>query len=276
MGAPYNGYSWEQREGILKERKSLERAGTIGPLSYLLEKGPCEVCADTVGEIEWHSEDYSPPYSFSPPATLNICAVCHLRLHKRFNQPHEWTVYLEHIKGGGYGREFVKLYPQRQRRFWIEQISQRLPVEVPTLRSRQLTGAEWWLRLTLDPESLVAPWARPRPWRQRPTTQEYKSALEKAALNAQELALLEFHARCTRRTATMRQLATHVLGNDRPQAANLAYGSLCQRLAELLKWSPDHRENGSSIWLSTIAEGWQPENREFEWVMVPSLQVLFV
>ena len=74
----------------------------------------------------------------------------------------------------------------------------------------------------------------------------------------------------------MRQLAAEALGSKHPSVANLIYGKLCQRLASVLTWEPERREDGSPIWLTTAAEGWQPPQREFEWVIVPSLQNLFV
>jgi hypothetical protein len=36
------------------------------------------------------------------------------------------------------------------------------PATLPLLRPRLLTGNEWWEHLALEPESLTAPWARPR------------------------------------------------------------------------------------------------------------------
>lgn len=275
MGAYYNGYSWKQREGILEEYKRLIRADTTQALGYLLKKSSCEICADSDSSIAWHSEDYSRPYLFSPPATFNICAVCHLRLHKRFNQPREWLLYLEHLKSGGFGWEFVKLYSVHQRNAWIDSSSNGSHIDLPHIRRRHLTSFEWWLSLSLDPESLVAPWARPRPWRPRPSTDVFKAALATVKTSASELALLTAHARSPRRTATMRQLALEALGSDNPQIANLLYGRLCRRLSELLPWTPDRRSDGSPIWLSIVAEGWQPPKREFEWILVPSLQVLF-
>lgn len=58
------------------------------------------------------------------------------------------------------------------------------------------------------------------------------------------------------------------------------YGKLAHRLAEALaeivKWEPEHRGDGSPIWMTSIAEGWQPIAREFEWVMVPTITRLFL
>ena len=66
----------------------------------------------------------------------------------------------------------------------------------------------------------------------------------------------------------MRTLAENVLASRHPGAANLLYGKLARRLTTLLKWTPDLRSDGSSIWMSVVAEGWQPPRREYEWTMV--------
>lgn len=284
MGDPYNGYTWEQRQQILHAEKRLRREGNLGPLTYLRSKGPCEVCGDPSTPEEphtqWHSEDYSPEFRFSPPATFIICNVCHLRLHKRFpdssGKPSDWLLFLAHLRSGGYGREFTSLYSLKQRRVWQAQLEAGYPVVFQSLKGRQqLTGDEWWQVLTLDPESLIAAWARPRPWYPHPPTDAYQAALDQIRPNKYEMALLMFHAKFPRRSVTMRQLADGALSSKAPSQANLTYGKLAHRLAELLaesmNWKPENRDDGSPIWMTSIAEGWQPIDREYEWVMVPTL-----
>ena len=306
---PYNGYTWKQREAIIPAHKRLEQIGDLEPLAYLLSKGPCEVCGDP-GETEppkqSHSEDYSPPYRFSPPATFIVCAVCHLRLHKRFpdksGKPSDWRLFLAHLRSGGYGREFTSWYSLEKRRAWQAQIEAGDFVSLPSPRQRKLTGEEWWQTgatlqttspvqrhltgkewwqtLTLDPESLIATWARPRPWYPHPEMHIYQAALDQIQPTQDELALLKFHARFPRRCATMRQLADGALSSKSYSHANLIYGKLAHRLAIAMNelganWEPEHREDGSPIWMTSIAEGWQLVDREFEWVMVPTLAPLF-
>jgi len=283
MGSPYNGYTWKQREAILHEEKRLRQKENLEPLAYLLSKGNCEVCGDPGDPKEphtqWHSEDYSPPYLFCPPASFIVCATCHSRLHKRFpdtsGKPSDWLLFLAHLRSGGFGREFTSLYPLEKRRAWQTQIEAGDSVTLPSQRQRQLTGEEWWQTLTLDPESLIAVWARPRPWHPHPEMHIYQAALDQIHPTTDELALLKFHTRCPRRSATMRQLAEWALSSKSPSQANLIYGKLAHRLAEAMKWEPEHREDGSPIWMSSIAEGWQPVDREFEWAMVPTLAPLF-
>jgi hypothetical protein len=284
MGDTYNGYTWKQREAILHEEKRLKRIGDLKPLAYLRSKGPCEVCGDP-GHLQphtqWHSEDYSPPFCFRPPATFIVCATCHLRLHKRFPDPYgkssDWLLYLAHLRSGGFGREFTSSYPLKRRKAWQIQIEAGASVALTNPRQRQLTGEEWWQTLTLDPESLIAAWARPRPLYPRPPTHAYQAALDQIQPTQDELRLLKIHARFPRRCATMRQLADCALSSKSPSQANLMYGKLAHRLAEAMKlfWEPEHRVDGSPIWMTSIAEGWHPVDREFEWVMVPTLAPLF-
>ena len=130
----YNGYTWKQREAIFGELKRLRKKGDLELLAYFDSKGPCEVCGDPVPgdppkprpRPQWHSEDYSSPYRLSPPATFIICATCHSRLHKRFpdssGKPSDWKLFLAHLRSGGYGWEFTKLYPLKRRRAWQIQI----------------------------------------------------------------------------------------------------------------------------------------------------------
>ena len=68
----------------------------------------------------------------------------------------------------------------------------------------------------------------------------------------------------------MRTLSREALGKEDPKAANLFYGTLARRLTSLLSWEPDRRDDGSSVWMSLLAEGWWPPGREYEWTMVPS------
>ena len=283
MGNSYNGYSWKQREEILHAQKRL--APDDPQLSYMRSTGPCEICGDP-GDSEhpvkqWHSEDYSRPYVFSPPATFLVCNVCHLRLHKRFpdesGKESDWKVYLAHLKSGGYGREFTE-YPRKQRLAWQTQIEAGETITLSSRHPRELTGREWWQTLSLDRESLEAPWARPRPWIERPSTDEYRVALNQVQPSNSEMALLRVHANSPRRCATMRQLADTVFSSPAPSTANLMYGLLAHRLADALplKWTPEKRQDGSESWMTTVAEGWQPPGKkEFEWVMVPDLASLF-
>ena len=274
-GAWYNGYSWKQRDAILR---AVHR-GEAGPDHRAAL--PCGLCGDPARPpAEWHSEDYSQPYSFVPPQSYPLCKACHGRLHKRFNrQPEEWELFCRHVDAGGYGREFAAIYPVTRREALILAIQQG--DEVAPVRIRSLNGRmPWWQALTLDPESLIAAWARPRPLRARPHTRAYQAAITQARPTPREVAMLSFHARAPRRTVTMRLVATEILNSSRPSDANLAYGRLASRIGRYLDWIPDSRSDNSLFWMSVIAEGWQPPNtpkqvREYELVMIPDLVALF-
>lgn len=282
MGNSYNGYTWKQRESILRALAHLEPKSALR--AYMQSKGPCEICGDPGDPShrvrQCHSEDYSPPYLFSPPATYIVCNVCHSRLHKRFpdenGHPSDWKVYLAHLRSGGYGREFT-LHSLEKRWAWRAQIEAGESITLTSKRSRKITGQEWWQTLSLDPESLKAPWARPRPLVARPSTDAYRAALAKVQPNSEDLALLKVHANSPRRCATMRQLAGRALSSSSPSAANVRYGKLAHRLADALgsTWGPEKRKDGTFMWMTTVAEGWKPANREFEWVMVPNLSTIF-
>ncbi len=267
----YNGYSWKQR---LKNTPELKIAL---PNGYRSGPGPCDLCGDPKPPTEQHSEDYSEPYTFKPPQSYWLCKSCHSRLHKRFKQPKErWALFLIHLRVGGYGAEFSKLYSVSQRKVWQSELATGKNVALDRIRERKLVGDPWWEKLTLDPESLVAAWARPRPLRPRPDLEAYRAAMAQVQPSDKELALLRCHATSPNRSASMRYLAKHALNSDNPSTANLAYGSLAHRLCSALpEWIPDTRKDGSPIWMSVIGEGWEPEQREFEWVLVPQLRELF-
>src|SRR5579872_7425593 len=111
-GKSYNGYDSKQRGRITNP---LKRALAESPA--LFAGRACELCGDPDRDPnEWHSEDYSRPYSFVPPQTYALCNPCHGRLHKRFNRPiEEWELFCRHVEAGGYGREFTAIYPPRRR-----------------------------------------------------------------------------------------------------------------------------------------------------------------
>lgn len=274
-GAPYNGYPWHVRLRILAEykRRQVEE-------KFRLERRPCDLCGDPSCEPgSWHSEDYSEPYLFTPPASYVVCRACHARIHRRFHQPPEdWLLFLEHIRCGGYGREFSGQHSLIQRRLWADDLRLGAPVSIPMRRRRSIIGPPWWERLTLDPESLIAAWARPRPLRPRPPPEAYQAALCCIKPSSDEIALLRAHALSPKRSASMRQIMRAVPMFRSVRRVAGVYGDLAQRLCVALDWKPDKGREGAPIWLSVVAEGWQPDRRgrETEWVMVSPLASLFV
>lgn len=282
MHEPYNGYSWQQRARILGEKKRLATIGDTTSLAYLNSGAPCAICADP-GEEEppgqWHSEDYSAPFLLAPPATYIVCNTCHTRLHKRFpgsvDKPTDWVLFVLFLSSGGYGREFTQRYSSKKRQQMLATLSQGGEVSFPQVRSRDTIETQWWQQLSVDPESKIAAWARPRPLRPRPSIEDFRSALMQIAPTETELAFLRVHANAPQRRLTMRDAAMAVYQRPLPVLANRCYGALARRLATATGWSPDKRSDGSPVWMSTVAEGWQPAGSEFEWILVPQLLALF-
>ncbi|MDR3425813.1 hypothetical protein [Silvimonas sp.] len=273
----YNGYDGRQRNSTGKPLKAY-----LATLDTMAPPQPCGLCGDPDRpRNQWHSEDYSSPVTVAPPQTYPLCNACHGRIHKRFKAPAgEWELFCRHVDAGGYGREFTDHYSASNRKRMAAAIVAGQPVDVPFIRQR-LEGPAWWRELTLDPESLIAAWARPRPLRPRPETDQFSTAIEAIGLSPTEEAILCFHANAPRRSVTMRAVAQAALNIDKPTAANLAYGRLARRLCQNLGWEPDRRDDGSPIWMSMVAEGWNPPStpqapREYELVMVPSLAALFM
>lgn len=265
MTGYYNGYGPKERGRIVPYYRKL--TGKKSPF----EGKPCAMCGDPDrSPHEWHCEDYSEPFGFGSPQSYPLCKPCHSRLHKRFKaQPGEWALFCQHLDSGGYGREFTELYSADVRRVMCGELLSGRPVDLKVIRARPQTEA-WWRDLTLDPESLFAPWARPRPLRPRPSTEAYLAAFKDAKLSENEVNLLLTHAQAPKRTASMRTLASLALTSDQPKTANLIYCSLARRLTSLLDWEPDKRADGSPIWMSLLAEGWTPPAREYELTMVPT------
>lgn len=273
----YNGYNGRQRNSIGKPLKAY--LATLDPTA---PPHLCGLCGDPDRpRSQWHSEDYSSPQTVAPPQTYPLCNACHGRIHKRFRAPAgEWELFCRHIDAGGHGREFTALYSASARKRMCEAVAVGQPVDMAVIRQRP-DGPAWWRALTLDPLSLIAPWARPRPLRPRPEADSLRGAIAAIGLSPTEEAILRFHATAPNRSATMRAVAQAALNIDKPSAANLAYGRLARRLCQHLAWEPDHRDDGSPIWMSMVAEGWNPPSeprapREFEWVLVPSLAALFM
>lgn len=150
MVPSYNGYTGKERNAKQRAMNLLKKLGTYRALD-----GPCSLCGDPEARIEPHSEDYSEPYIWEPPAEYPLCRRCHVvHVHQRFSKPDRWERFKGHVRRGGYAREFDDAVVKRE----LQQSS-----TLRQLRERSLSGDEWWERLTSDPASLTAEWARPRP-----------------------------------------------------------------------------------------------------------------
>jgi hypothetical protein len=234
----YNGYNGRQRNATGKPL--IAYLATLDPSA---PPHPCGLCGDpNRPRNQWHSEDYSSPQTVAPPQTYPLCYACHGRIHKRFKAPAgEWELFCRHVDVGGYGREFTGLYSASARKRMGEAIASDQPVDLALIRPRP-DGPAWWRDLTLDPLSLIAPWARPRPLRPRPDTDCFRAAIAAIGLSPTSEAILLFHANAPHRAATMRAVAQAALKVDKPTAANLAYGRLARRFCQHMEWQPNRRE----------------------------------
>ena len=145
----YNGFSPSQRAANGRALNKAINAGTVPAPS-----GSCALCGDSdvaPKSLEYHSEDYSKPYVWSPPSAYVLCRHCHRnRLHKRFNNPDQWEAFKAHVRRGGYASELVS-DPKIKREFEEYERARKdgKPAELRMIRARQLVvGTEWWEELT--------------------------------------------------------------------------------------------------------------------------------
>ena len=158
---PYNGYKGADRQRKYDEYKRLRAEGKSVPALP-----PCQLCGDNDKNllIEPHSEDYSKPYIWTPPAEYMVCKRCHGWIHKRFNKPDDWLDFKSHVKRGGYAWEFTNKEGATERKAAAEARKKGLTYKWEPIKGRAIRSGElWWERLTMDPASLTAQWARPRP-----------------------------------------------------------------------------------------------------------------
>jgi hypothetical protein len=155
----YNGYTPKERNRKLRASYKLFPSHT-----HPYYQGTCDMCGDPGSPVEPHSEDYSEPYLWERPAEYALCKTCHGRLHKRFNFPHAWESYKQHMRRGGYGSDLKSPPIARQVSTLAKSLQSGTTSTLSPLPSpRQPAPSDaWWESLTIDPESLTAAWARVR------------------------------------------------------------------------------------------------------------------
>lgn len=90
----YNGFEPKQRYAALSWlKKEYEDGRRTPPVK-------CDVCGQTEGHIEAHSEDYSAPFG-DHIGEFGLCYPCHMVIHCRFRNPRAWKWYRENIRKGG-------------------------------------------------------------------------------------------------------------------------------------------------------------------------------
>ena len=163
----YNGYKGTERQKKYDAYKKLRDEKKSVPAVP-----PCQLCGDD-GKvlrddkklvIEPHSADYSFPYEWKPPFEYMICKRCHGWIHKRFDQPDKWADFISHVRRGGYAWEFTTSEGAAQRRAAADARKNGSPFQWQPIKGRAVrSGDLWWERITMDPNSRKAKWARPRP-----------------------------------------------------------------------------------------------------------------
>ncbi len=156
---PYNGYSGKEREAKLRAHHARKRQGLP-----VVPPGPCDICRDPSAPTEPHSEDYSRPYLWDPPAEYPLCRTCHRQqLHKRFAKPDMWEAHKAHVRRGGYASDLEKPEIAAELKEYRAALQRGERISLRQLRPRPSTAAEWWEKLSTDPDTLTSPAARPRP-----------------------------------------------------------------------------------------------------------------
>lgn len=143
----YNGFSPEDRGRMVGETRRKSASGELPPLS-----GPCALCGEEQGKFQYHSEDYTEPWSWEPPATYVTCKSCHSRLHKRFDDPMGWEAFKAHIRRGGTSTELQDPAHRAEVLAVREAVRKGQPVpHLQVLRSREIPPDIWWEHLSPDP-----------------------------------------------------------------------------------------------------------------------------
>lgn len=153
MGNPYNGFTWKERMDKFKEmNRRLDAHDVLSP------HGPCRLCNDPGGHgtgvtFEYHDEDYGLPYSWCEPAAYMVCRNCHIyRIHQRAAHPEAWTVFLAHVRRGGYAREMRDPDVKRELAQHRQAILQGDASGLRVLRATgSSVGQEWFSQLKMNP-----------------------------------------------------------------------------------------------------------------------------
>lgn len=83
----YNGFSGSQRLKALKWFREQQAKG-FRPL----KPNSCDICTQTQGVLEYHSEDYSSPFGDNI-GQFGLCYMCHMMIHCRYKNEHVWNIY---------------------------------------------------------------------------------------------------------------------------------------------------------------------------------------
>jgi len=153
----YNGYSGRERARAGRAIARARAAGELRPAAC------CMLCGDPAAKLDLHSEDYSEPYRFDPPAAYWVCISCHRNhLHKRFGKPRAWAAFQAHVRRGGYASDLRKTAIRHEVTAFETALAANQAASLVVIRPFQPRDP-WWERLSVDPASQPDPAARPRP-----------------------------------------------------------------------------------------------------------------
>jgi hypothetical protein len=153
----YNGYSPKERA---RADRVIRRDRAVGKL---LPGSSCALCGDPSAKLDLHSEDYSEPYRFIPPAAYWVCISCHRNhLHKRFGRAAAWATFLAHVRRGGYASDLKKSAVRGEVRALETALTANETAMLAAIRPVRPRDP-WWERLSVDEASKRDPAARPRP-----------------------------------------------------------------------------------------------------------------
>lgn len=78
----------------------------------------CEVCGQTAGIVDAHSEDYSFPFG-AHIGKHSLCYRCHMMVHCRFKNRPAWLAYREQMREGW---RFAAVHTRNFQRFAAEHL----------------------------------------------------------------------------------------------------------------------------------------------------------
>ena len=78
----------------------------------------CSACGEVAGILDWHSEDYSEPYTLDKIGAFSVCYVCHMFIHCRFGAAAHWREYVQLVDQGARFAPFhARAFPSFAARF---------------------------------------------------------------------------------------------------------------------------------------------------------------
>ncbi len=102
----YNGFSGKQRLAALKWFRNQQAKG-MKPHN----PSECDICTQTNGALEWHSENYSSPFG-KHIGQFGLCYICHMMIHCRYKNQTAWKIYKQAIKD-------KKMFKNYKGRHWM-------------------------------------------------------------------------------------------------------------------------------------------------------------